>query len=95
MATYDDFQAQQARVVDGAIELGIANVGELKTYGLETDFQALLNNNLRVVGGFAYTKATIESFEGADCWSGQSAGQGCIDGAHSLFVIFFRDNTLL
>jgi iron complex outermembrane receptor protein len=84
MATYDDFQAQQARIVDGVIELGIANVGELETYGLETDFQALVNENLRVVGGFAYTKATIESFEGADCWTGQSAGQGCIDGSQDL-----------
>ena len=84
MATYDDFQAQQARLVDGVIELGIANVGELQTYGLETDFQALVNENLRVVGGFAYTKATIESFEGADCWTGQAAGQGCIDGSQDL-----------
>lgn len=83
-ATYDDFQAQQARVIDGAIELGIANVGELQTYGLETDFQALVNENLRVVGGFAYTKATIESFDGADCWTGQSAGQGCINGSQDL-----------
>ena len=84
MATYDDFQAQQARLIDGVIELGIANVGELQTYGLETDFQALVNENLRVVGGFAYTKATIESFEGADCWTGQAAGQGCIDGSQDL-----------
>ena len=41
-ATYDDFQAQQARIVDGVVELGITNVGELETYGVEVDFQALL-----------------------------------------------------
>ena len=68
-ATYDDFQAQQARIVDGVIELGIANVGELETYGLEVDFQALASENLRVVGGFAWTSAKIKSFPGADCWT--------------------------
>jgi len=76
-ATYDDFQAQQARIVDGVIELGIANVGELETYGLEVDFQALASENLRVVGGFAWTSAKIKSFPGADCWTGQTAAQGC------------------
>ena len=84
IATYDDFQAQQARIIDGVIELGIANVGELETYGLEIDFQAVATENLRLVGGLAWTKATIEEFAGADCWSGQSAAQGCIDGAQDL-----------
>lgn len=83
-ATYDDFQAQQARIVDGVIELGIANVGELKTYGLEVDFQALISENLRLVGGLAWTNATIESFAGADCWTGQTAAQGCTDGSQDL-----------
>ena len=68
------FQAQQARIVDGVIELGIANVGELETLGLEVDFQAVLTENLRVVGGLAYTKAEIKSFPGADCWTGSDRG---------------------
>ena len=72
--SYDDFQAQQARIVGGVIELGIANVGELETYGLELDFQALVTENLRLVGGFAWTNAEIESFAGADCWTGQTSG---------------------
>ncbi len=77
-ATYDDFQAQQARIVGGVVELGIANVGELETYGIEIDFQALLTENLRLVGGIAYTNAEIEEFSGADCWTGQTASMGCI-----------------
>ena len=76
-ASYDDFQAQQARIVDGIIELGITNVGELETWGVEVDFQALISENLRLVGGLAYIDAEIKSFAGADCWSGQSAAQGC------------------
>ena len=73
-ARYDDFQAQQARIVGNVVELGIANVGKLKTQGIEVDFQALLSENLRVVGGLAWVDAEIDEFEGADCWPGQTAG---------------------
>ena len=78
VANYDDFQAQQARIVGGVVELGIANVGELETYGIELDFQALVTEQLRLVGGFAWTHAEIEKFDGADCWAGQTAAQGCV-----------------
>ncbi len=73
-ATYDDFQAQQARLVNNNIELGIANVGELETYGIEVDFQAAITENFRLVGGIAYISAEIAEFDGADCWVGQTAG---------------------
>ena len=73
-ATYDDFQAQQARLVNSNVELGITNVGELETYGIEIDFQAALSDNLRLVGGVAYVNAEIKEFEGADCWVGQTTG---------------------
>ena len=76
-ATYDDFQAQKARIVGGAVELGITNVGELETYGLEIDFQAALTENLRLVGGLAFINAEIKEFAGADCWPGQTTG--CVE----------------
>ena len=78
-ATYDDFQAQQARIDNEteAVELGIANVGELETYGVEVDFQAALTENLRMVGGLALIKAEIKEFPGADCWTGQTSG--CVE----------------
>ena len=73
-AKYDDFQAQQARIVDNVVELGITNVGKLETMGLEVDFQFLVTENFRVLGGFAWVDAEIDEFEGADCWPGQVAG---------------------
>ncbi|MCR9278203.1 MAG: TonB-dependent receptor [Pseudomonadaceae bacterium] len=76
-AEYDDFQAQQARIVGGVVELGISNVGKLETTGIEIDFQALLSENLRLVGGLAYVDAEIKDFSGADCYPGQTAAQGC------------------
>ena len=78
-ARYDDFQAQQARIVGGVIELGIANVGELETAGVEIDFQALLTENLRLVGGVAFVDAQIREFSGADCYVGQTAAEGCLE----------------
>ena len=77
LATYDDFQAQQARIVGDVVELGIANVGELETYGVEIDFQAALTENFRIVGGLAYIKAEIKEFPGANCWTGQTSG--CVE----------------
>ncbi len=76
-ARYDDFQAQQARIVNNVVELGISNVGELETSGIEIDFQALLTQNLRLVGGIAYIDAEIKEFSGADCYPGQTQAQGC------------------
>ena len=71
---YDDFQAQQARIVNNVVELGITNVGKLETMGVEVDFQLLVSENFRLVGGLAWVDAEIEEFEGADCWTGQTAG---------------------
>ncbi len=73
-AKYDDFQAQQARVVGNVVELGITNVGKLETKGVVIDFQALLSENFRIVGGLAWVDAEIDEFSGADCWPGQTAG---------------------
>ncbi len=73
-AEYEDFQAQQTRVVGNVVELGITNVGVLETSGIEVDFQALLTENLRILGGFAWIDAVIDEFPGADCWAGQTVG---------------------
>lgn len=83
-STFDDFQAQSAREVDGLFVMVLNNVGEMSSKGLEVDVRALLSENWMLTGGFAYTKANIESFVGAQCWSGQSAAQGCIDGLQDL-----------
>lgn len=77
LVRYDDFQAQLTRLVDGAVELGITNVGELQTSGIEVDMQALLMENLKLVGGLAWVKAEIKTFPGANCYPSQTAAQGC------------------
>ena len=83
-AQYDDFQAQETRIVGGVIELGVANVGSLETSGIEIDSVFLVNENFRTVFGFAYVNATIKEFAGATCWGGQTVAEGCINGVQDL-----------
>ena len=77
LVRYDDFQAQLARIVGGAVELGITNVGELETSGIEIDMQARLTENLKLVGGLAWVNAEIKTFPGANCYPSQTAALGC------------------
>lgn len=83
-STFDDFQAQSAREVDGVLVMVLNNVGKMSSKGIEVDVRALLSENWMLTGGFAYTKAEIDSWVGAQCWSGQSEAQGCIAGLQDL-----------
>lgn len=83
-SSFDDFQAQSAILVDGALVMVLNNVGKMTTKGLEVDVRALLTENWMLTGGFAYTKADIDSWKGAQCWSGQTAAQGCVNGLQDL-----------
>ncbi len=83
-SSFDDFQAQSAILVDGALVMVLNNVGKMTTKGLEVDVRALLTENWMLTGGFAYTKAEIDSWKDAQCWSGQTAAQGCVNGLQDL-----------
>jgi iron complex outermembrane receptor protein len=48
------------------------------------DVRALLSENWMLTGGLAYTKAEIDTWVGAQCWSGQTAAQGCVAGVQDL-----------
>ena len=83
--TYEGFQAQSARQnAGGALEFTLNNVGEVETSGVEVDVIALITDNLQLNLGAAYTDATINDFTGAECWSGQTAEQGCVGGQQDL-----------
>jgi iron complex outermembrane receptor protein len=80
LVTYEGFQAQSG-VIDpntGAVELSLDNVGELETSGIELDVTALLSENLLLNVGASWTDATIEEFPTAECYTGQTAAQGCL-----------------
>ena len=76
--TFDNFQAQGIETLsDGTINFRLANVGKLRTRGVEIEGAARASNDLNFSGGVTYTDAEILSFPLAQCYPGQTAGQGC------------------
>lgn len=76
---YDDYQAQSVEFTDQELRTTLNNVGELETKGVEVDAIALLGENLTLTFGAAWIDATIEDYEGANCYTGQTEAQGCVE----------------
>ena len=76
--TFDNFQAQGIETLaDGTINFRLANVGKLRTRGVELEGGVRAADDLNFSGGVTYTDATIRSFPFAQCYPGQTAAQGC------------------
>lgn len=77
--TYRDFQAQGIDIFpDGTTNFRLANVGRLRTRGIEVEGAARIGQQLNVSTGITYLDADILSFPGAQCFPGQTAAQGCV-----------------
>jgi iron complex outermembrane receptor protein len=77
--TFDNFQAQGIETLsDGTINFRLANVGKLRTRGVEVEGGVRVADDLNFSGGVTYTDATIRSFPLAQCYPGQTAAQGCV-----------------
>ena len=61
-ARYNDFQANNFVQIDGATTTTLTNAGDVQTLGAELDIVAAPTRWLRLIGGLAYTKATIVEF---------------------------------
>lgn len=59
---YDNFQANNFIIFDGAFITNLTNAGKVKSEGFELDFIAQPTENLSLTGGLAYTDATIDEF---------------------------------
>ena len=82
-AKYTNFQAQTIVPTIGT-GFVLANVGSLRTEGLELDARAVVTPDLSFNIGLAYTDATILSYADGQCYYTQTAAQGCIGGAWNL-----------
>ena len=82
---FNDFQAQAIkRLADGTGEPVLHNVGDTRTAGIDIDVRAYIGDNWMLNGGVSYTKAEIESFVSATCYSGQTEAEGCVNGSQDL-----------
>jgi iron complex outermembrane receptor protein len=77
--TFDNFQAQGIETLaDGTINFRLANVGKLRTRGVEVEGGIHFNRELNLSGGVTYDDAKIISFPFAQCYPAQTAAQGCL-----------------
>ena len=81
-ATYEDYQQQS--FVEELLQFRLANVGEISTSGLEIDLFGSPTENLTLSAGLAMIDAEIDSWSGAQCYSGQSEADGCVGGQQNL-----------
>jgi iron complex outermembrane recepter protein len=64
---------QQQTIAPGlGASFTLANVGKVRTKGIELDWSVKATDWLRLSGGLAYTDATIVSFPQAPCYGGQA-----------------------
>jgi len=76
---FKNFQAQGIETLaDGTINFRLANVGRLKTRGIELEGGLRAASDLNFSGGVTYDDAKITSFPLAQCYPGQTAAQGCV-----------------
>ncbi len=75
LTNYNNFQAQSSQFINGALQQKLNNVGQLRTKGLEVELMAKPTSWLKLDGSAAYTDATVVSFPGAACYSGQPQDQ--------------------
>lgn len=73
---YNNFQAQSAVIIGGALQNVLNNVGKLKTKGVEVEFSAKPSDWLRLDASAAYTDAKMTVFPGAQAYSGQPGTAG-------------------
>lgn len=81
---FEDFQAEGLIGSGITRQFVLVNAGELESQGVEFEIDAVPIENLTVHASAAYIDAKFEEFDGAKCYSGQTAAQGCVNGAQDL-----------
>jgi iron complex outermembrane recepter protein len=62
----------------------IQNAAKARTEGVESSFEWLAVDRLSFSGNIGYNHARYLSFPNAQCYDGQTAAQGCVNGAQNL-----------
>ena len=81
---FEDFQASLSVVRGLSPAFFLDNAGELQTQGLELELTAAPTDNLLLALNVAVVDATFEDYEGAQCYGGQTAAQGCVNDTQDL-----------
>ncbi|NOW48441.1 iron complex outermembrane receptor protein [Novosphingobium sp. SG751A] len=74
---YNNFQAQ-GLLPDIAATPVLANVGQVRTRGIELESSARISDALRLNAGITFTDAKIVRYPNGACYPGQTAATGCV-----------------
>lgn len=73
------YDGLQLTAYDGATSSYFTqNAGSAKVTGVETNLSYLVTDELNIHGSVAYNRARYKSFAGSQCFTGQTAAEGCI-----------------
>jgi outer membrane receptor protein involved in Fe transport len=62
----------------------IRNAAKARTQGVQASFEWATTDRLTLNGNFGYNRARYLDFLNAQCWTGQTAATGCINGGQTL-----------
>jgi iron complex outermembrane receptor protein len=80
--TYKNFQVQTFDNSELLAPLVLSNAGKARTRGLELDAAFAATADTRLTLAAAFTDAKFLRYEGAPCYGGQTAAQGCVTAAN-------------
>src|SRR5262249_54197466 len=82
---YESFKGFQAQSRDGVTGQNVLNsIGLVTSKGVESELAARVGPRLTVNAGVAYNKAVMNDFPNANCYTAQTAAQGCVGGVQDL-----------
>jgi len=82
---FQDFHATVSNAEAGQLpNFNLNNVDELRSQGIEIELNVKATEHLSLSANVAYIDAVFESYEGAQCYNGQTEAQGCVNNNQDL-----------
>jgi iron complex outermembrane receptor protein len=82
---YESFKGFQAQSRDGVTGQNVLNsIGQVTSKGVESELAARVGPRLTINASVAYNQATMDNFPNANCYTAQTAAQGCVGGVQDL-----------
>jgi iron complex outermembrane receptor protein len=82
---FEDFHATVSTNEPGELpDFNLGNVDEMRSQGVELEMNFKASENWLLSANVAYIDAEYSSYEGAECYIGQTEAQGCVNDSQDL-----------
>ena len=79
-----EFEDVQTSTFNGTTGFNVSNAGEILSQGLEIESRYRIFSSLTAGLIYSYLDSEYTDFDGAQCFNGQTAAEGCVGGVRSL-----------